>query len=412
MSRKHLCPYCGDAQASHIFLWWDACIDILLAKLPPPEYFFSFFVSTYLLERILNAATAISLFPLQTFGLVRFHTTLSDSTSPRIRALWRAATERGYVMEQASIFGIRSELCRVAIKDSAHKMRWSYFSMLPNIFPAEFVPTADIDNKQIFTRLLTSAGIPTPRGGAFLRMAPAMRFFHTLNAPAIVKPQKGSRARHTTIAIRTPEALRAAIRKARAISPWVVVQEFIEGDLYRATCVGGMMVGVIRFIKPTVIADGTHTVRELLDMHNAHKKHPTMTDVKDDVLFAECLGRQSLTESSCPERGTTILLAEHSERPNGGYFVDCTDAIPYENKAIVERAARLLRSPVIGFDILSRDFTKPMSNEPFAFIEGNCAPFIELHDIPFEGKPRDVAAAVWELWEECRGHRKRHNREP
>lgn len=409
MSRKHPCPYCGDAQASHIFLWWDALTNTLLAKLPAPEYLFSLLISSRTLERLLDTTTAVALSPLNILGIVRFASSPLESTSPRTRALWKAATERGYTMEQVIVFRKPSEVCRVKRNDT---QRWSYFSMLPNLFPDKLIPTADIDDKQIFTRLLASAGIPVPRGEAFLRVTPAVRFFHTLKTPVIVKPRMGSRARHTTLDIRTPEALHKALRRARLISPWVVIQEFIHGDLYRATCVGGKLIGVVHFIKPSIVADGIHTVKELLAIHNAHKKHPTMTDVKNDTIFHECLRRQGLTEMSRPKHGTAILLAEHSERPNGGYFVDCTGEIPAENKDLIERAAQLTRAPIVGFDILSRDLTISRHEEPFTFIEGNRAPFIELHDIPYEGTPRDVASAVWDLWEQCRRKDKRHEQEP
>jgi cyanophycin synthetase len=158
------------------------------------------------------------------------------------------------------------------------------------------------------------------------------------------------------------------------------------------------LIGVVEFIKPSIIADGVMTVGQLLAYHNEHKKFDTITPVKNDAWFVDAIHHQGLTVHSIPEKGRVILLSEHSERPNGGYFIDITDTIPEENKQIIEHAARTTELDVIGFDIISMDLRLPHSTEPFVFIEGNSLPFIELHMEVYEGTPRDTPAAVWGLW--------------
>lgn len=406
MSRKHPCSYCGDAQASHVFLWWDALINTLLAKLPAPEYLFSFLISSRMLGWLLDTTTAVALSPLRMLGVIRFFSTPSKSTSPRTRALWDEARRRGYRMEQAFVFGMPSGLCRV------YTHEWHYFNTLPDILSRSYLAAGNIDDKDVFKSALMRDSLPVPEGASFLRIRPALRFFRARGSAVIVKPRFGSRARHTSLDIRDEQTFVHAMHRAFQISPWCMVEEFIPGDLYRATCVGGRLIGVVHFIKPAIAADGEHTVRELLDMHNAQKKHPNMTDVRADRPFSECLERQGLTAGDRPERGRIILLAEHSERPNGGYFVDCTDEIPRENRELIERAARAAHVPVVGLDIISRDIRRPHTVERMVFIEGNRAPFIELHEIPYEGTPRNVAAALWDLWEESRRKDKRHEHEP
>jgi D-alanine-D-alanine ligase-like ATP-grasp enzyme len=390
------CIYCGAAQYPHAFLWTDALIGAALSKLPQLEYALSF-LSPATILRIFDIAIIISLLPLRTFRVLRFEPEPSPETSARTRAFWDEARRRGITMEQASLLGRRSEVCRVRTRG-----RWTYFTSIPDIVTAEYTPVGNVDDKSYFKSILQKENLPYARGSSFFTRRRARAHFQAARKPVIVKPRFGSRARHTSLDIRDAATFQRAMDRAFQISPWCMVEDFIPGDLYRATCVGGKVIGVVHFIKPTIEADGVHTARELLAIHNTTKKHPNLTDVRADALFLECLERQGLTMDSVPERGRVVLLAEHSERPNGGYFIDCTDAIPTDTITLIERAARATRSPLIGFDIISRDLRKPHVQEPLSFIEANRAPFIELHDIPYEGTPRSVAAAHWDLWEESR----------
>ena len=287
-----------------------------------------------------------------------------------------------------------TELCRVPREGGFH-----YFSSMPDITSFAYIPDASIDDKASFISLFEAHTLPVPRSNFFLTKKSGLRFFKTLQRPAVVKPRMGSRARHTTLDIRSESDFMDAAQNAKRISPWYMVQAFIPGDLYRATCVGGAVAGIVHFIKPEIEADGVLSARELLAKHNASKRFPNLTDVKDDELFRACLKRQSLAPHSIPARGVQVLLAEHSERPNGGYFVDCTESIPPQNIALIENAAHVAKVAVVGFDIISHDLTVAHTDESMAFIEANSLPFIELHAIPYEGKPRNVAAAIWDLWE-------------
>lgn len=390
------CIYCGAAQHPHAFLWIDAFINAGLSKLPAPEKLLSSFPPRTILG-IFDSALLIAIAPLRFTGLLRFAAEPSETTTARTRSLWDEAKKRGHRLEQAVIFGIRSELCRIQTDG-----RWTYFSSVPDIITPQYTPRGNVDDKSYFKSLLARKALPYAQGHSFFTHKAALDYFKSSSNSVIVKPRFGSRARHTSLDIRDQKTFARAIDRAFQISPWCMVEEFIPGDLYRATCVGGTVIGIVHFIKPSIEADGIHSARELLDIHNARKKHSTLTDVKADRLFTECLERQGLRADSVPEKGQNILLAEHSERPNGGYFVDCTDAIPCENIILIERAARATRSPLVGFDIISRDLTLPHTDEALTFIEANRAPFIELHDIPYEGTPRSVAAALWDLWEESR----------
>lgn len=173
--------------------------------------------------------------------------------------------------------------------------------------------------------------------------------------------------------------LTTAFSCARALCYFIIVEQFIPGYVYRATCIDKKIVAVLKFIRPTITADGVLNIHELVEHHNTHKKYDNITPVKINELLMDCLSHQGFTLESIPSKDTIVTLTEHSERPNGGYFVDVTDSIPEENRQIIEKAAMLSRLDVIGFDIISKDLSKVHSKEPLTIIEGNSLPFIELH---------------------------------
>ena len=73
---------------------------------------------------------------------------------------------------------------------------------------------------------------------------------------------------HTMIHINTEEGLMVGFKKAKKLSPLVVIEEELRGYLFRGTLIGGKLVGVVKRDQPEVKGDGVHTLHELLDEEN------------------------------------------------------------------------------------------------------------------------------------------------
>ena len=65
---------------------------------------------------------------------------------------------------------------------------------------------------------------------------------------------------------------------------------------------------------------------------------------------------------------------------------------------IFERAAQAVDLAVVGFDSIIPDPTKPAETQKWGIIECNTLPFIDLHYDALEGKPRNIAGMIWDLW--------------
>jgi cyanophycin synthetase len=63
-----------------------------------------------------------------------------------------------------------------------------------------------------------------------------------------------------------------------------------------------------------------------------------------------------------------------------------------------EKAALVTGLSIAGFDSIIPDPTMDAYSQKWGIIECNTLPFIDLHYYALEGKPRNIAGMVWDLW--------------
>ena len=391
------CVYCNSAPVSHASHFFSTSIELFFSDLARPFHLtmgvpaFLDRFAVWLLE-VLGECLAL-------VHVISYKADITTATTERMRSALDEAQKRHIPVEVMHVFGKPIEVFRALLqkKGSGH-YEWFYFESLPLRSKRDPKAATWVDDKRLFNKHFTAAGLPVAKSIVVRSLSGARAAFAKLGAPVITKPRSGSRARHTTVHIHTEADLIAGYKKAKQLCYYVLVEQCIPGNVYRATCVGGKVIGILELVKPRMIADGEKTLAELLTYHNAHKKLASLTDVRDNAWFRESIAHQGFTIDSVPSKGTEILFMEHSERYNGGYFVDVTDDVPSENIALIEKGAQFCGLDLIGFDIMSRDLTKSVTVEPLTFIEGNTLPFVEIHLAPYEGKPRDPLAALWDLW--------------
>jgi glutamate--cysteine ligase len=157
------------------------------------------------------------------------------------------------------------------------------------------------------------------------------------------------------------------------------------------------MEGFLHMLPARVTGDGVHTIAELI----AHKNATRPERVAEIVLSTEHLAylqRSGLTPERVLDEGTTIDLSRRTGRFEGGATQELRDVIHPKLRSYVEQAARALRAPIVGFDIIIPDPLSDPDTQRWGFLEANSLPYIDLHYFPLEGKPSNVAAAVWNLW--------------
>lgn len=395
--KKPTCPDCGNAPVNHFIektnIYVHYLLDPINMKMDAGWRWMEPVLGPFLTNHLLPAM-------LRLFVVLHIGTRANDPdehTGGRAKVFWEEAKRRGIDMWEFRLFNIGREVF-VATWKGQHRA----FDGLPRPGVRSSPSLMWMDNKGIMRDRFTAAGIPVARGGVSGTWRKTKKIFETLEKPVIIKPNLGSRSRHTTTHIDTVEELKRAYELAKQLSHWVVIEEEHKGLVYRATVVDGKLEGVLRREPPCVYGDGIHTISELIEIENQNpmRKGPIFHEIHiSDLTHAE-LEKQHLTLSDIPEQGKLVTLAQKASRGLGGGATDVTDETHPDNKVLFEYVAEVLQDPLVGIDFMIDDISKSWKTEKRSgVIECNSLPFIDLHLFPLRGKPRNISAALWDaIW--------------
>jgi cyanophycin synthetase len=304
--------------------------------------------------------------------------------------LWEEAARRGIVMREFRPFGLARDIFFASYGGDTR-----VFDGLPRPRLAHEAALKWMDDKGIILKKFRKAGIPMPRGESCRTFAQAKWAFASVGGPVVVKPNLGSRSRHTYTHITDAAALRRAFYKAKELSPVVVVEEELPGFVFRVTLVGGKIAGIMRREPPHIIGDGKHTVGALIEEENKNpKRHgPIFHTLQVDEAM---LAAQKLSLGSIPKKGAMVILHPKVSRSFGASTTEMTDVHP-DNEMLFLKIAKTLDDPLVGVDFMMPDMSRSWREQACGVIECNSLPFIDLHHYPLEGPARNVAGMVWDL---------------
>src|SRR3989344_1111675 len=398
-TEKITCPDCGNAPTNHTVSKLIILVDWTLSSVT------SMFNRLWrVFERLTGPFIYNTLTPAiyRVFAKARLGTIVhapDDKTSSRSLCLWQEAKRRDIDMWEFRLFGLSRELF-VAKWPNRKGGREISFDGLPMPVGTSPAALSWMDDKGKLHERFGKVGIPMAEGGAVSNLTEAKNTFEKLRKPVITKPNIGSRSRHTTTHIKDLATLESAYKSAKQLSPWVIVEEELLGVVYRATVIGGEVIGVLRKDLPQVEGDGTRTMRELIDIENSKpaRRGPIFHGTPESPELDAELQRQGLTQASIPLKGDLVFLSQKTSRGLGGGATDVTDTTHPNNNALFEQVARELDYPVVGIDFIIGDISRSWKEQPRSgLIECNSMPFIDVHVFPLAGKPRNTPGALWEL---------------
>lgn len=386
--KKERCLYCGNNPTNHTRSF---IMQTVAVPLSPVVRILSLF-DIPLFRKLTKIILTPYLHLFRILGLLKLNNDSSKAFTERSEVIWNEAKQRGITMQQFVILDKPIEQYRAKINNS-----WQYFESLP-IPP--YLPQLSyswMDDKWLLKKKLLDAQIPVPKGARVSSLKQALKVFETLHKPVITKPSLGSRGRHTTTFIHTKEELTEGFNIAQKLSLFVVVEEMLMGSVYRATYVGGEIVGILRGDPPRITGNGIQTVQELIDKKN-REKDSRVKDVVVTKKTVEFLSRLGYRLDSILEKDKTIDLSEKIGTSYGGFAAEDSPRTHPKTLEYLKRAGDLLNAPVIGFDFIIPDIEADPDSQHWGIIEANSLPFINLHHFPLEGPSINVAGKVWDLW--------------
>jgi len=386
---KH-CKDCEPAQEIHTI----AYLSVVLGWIDEPFFDLMEKLFKNTAERIADKIT-LPFFNLMVFlKLGYFSLKPDDKDTWRTKCFWDEASRRGIKMKEFHLGPIRDGFV------AEYKNKIITFDGLPRPGLKESPALKWMDNKGIMKEKFKKEGLPVAEGGVAWNKKGALKIFNRLQKSVITKPNLGSRSRHTMIHINTPEDLIIGFKKAKKLSPLVVIEEELRGYLFRGTLIGGKLVGVVKRDQPEVTGDGIHTLRELMEDENKRPEragpifHKIVVDKETEIE----LKRENITMNDIPSKNKVITFSQKTSRGCGGTTTEVTEITHPENIKMLEHVAKFLDDPLIGVDFIIEDITKSWQEEQHCgIIECNSLPFIDLHHYPLFGKPNNIAEKLWDL---------------
>jgi cyanophycin synthetase len=136
-------------------------------------------------------------------------------------------------------------------------------------------------------------GIPVPDGGVVRTAEDAVATANRIGYPVVLKPLDGNHGRGVCINLTSDDVVRACYPVAASESRdgTVIVERFITGKDYRILVINKRVVAVAERVPAHVVGDGTHAVRDLIEVTNAdprrgvgHEKILTRIPINSQTL--------------------------------------------------------------------------------------------------------------------------------
>jgi cyanophycin synthetase len=249
-------------------------------------------------------------------------------------------------------------------------------------------------DKELTRQLLYSVGVPMPRGRAAASREDAWAAAQELGMPVVVKPQDANHGRGVSIRLENRPAVEAAFDIASREGSGVLVERFVSGTQYRVLVVADQAVAASGGEAEQVLADGVHSVEQLVAQANRDPKRGEdsalpLTPLILDEISIELLHHQDLEKTSIPAAGRAVLIHH-----NGDLTVDVTERMHPDVAASCVVAAQAVGLDVAGIDLIAEDIGRPLEEQDGAIIEVNASPGLVMHLKPLVGKPRPVGEAI------------------
>ncbi len=257
-------------------------------------------------------------------------------------------------------------------------------------------------DKELTKKLLHAAGVAVPFGRPVDDEDDAWAAAQEIGLPVVVKPQDGNQGKGISVNLTTEEQVRKAYQVAVSFFDDIMVEKYLPGHDWRFLVIVDKLIAAARRDPPLVVGDGTHTVRELVEIGNSDPRrsdgHATsLTKIRFDEIAKARLAEQGYNADSIPPRGVRVILRNNANLSTGGTATDVTDDVHPELAAAAIAAAQTVGLDIAGIDVVCDTIHKPLEAQGGGIVEVNAAPGLRMHLDPSFGKGRDVGKAIVDM---------------
>ena len=285
-------------------------------------------------------------------------------------SIWRDAAKR-FDAEMTVLSGDIVEVVR-----EGYRVRF-----LQNDTPLDDYVTLKVAaDKPLTYRLMQDEGIATAPFAVFSldNIEKGLRFLDETEGDCIVKPAQGWGGVGVTTGIKAHAQLATAAAAASVYGGEIIVQKQVYGDCYRIVFLNGKLLDAVVRRSPSVMADGTRTVSQLVEQLNQRRleqgSNLSQALLSTDLDMKSTLTQQGLSLASQPSKGTVVRLKTVI---NDNCATENATATGMLCESIIRdcaAAAEVVGVHLAGVDIITPDPTVPLKEAGGAVIEVNTAP--------------------------------------
>lgn len=264
--------------------------------------------------------------------------------------------------------------------------------------------SADIaSNKQLTKLILKDNQIPVPVGKVVYSEIYAKVAADEIGRPVVIKPYDGNQGKGVHLNLESDEQILSAFKEASKYSNKIIVEQFIKGKDYRILVIGDKVRVVSERLPALVVGDGINSIEKLVEITNQdenrgeHHEKP-LTKIKLDEAVLNVLSKKGFDKNYIPSAGEKVVLRENANLSTGGTAIDCTDIIHPDNQDVAVRAAKAIGIDIAGIDVVIEDIAQSIHTSGGVVVEVNAAPGIRMHLFPSQGKPRNVAKDIVDMF--------------
>lgn len=206
----------------------------------------------------------------------------------------------------------------------------------------------------------------------------------------VVKPVDSSLSQGLSMNITNHEGLRDAIGYARQTSSKILIQEQVEGEEVRFVALNSKVIATLLRRTPRVVGDGHSTIADLIKAENEVRRGLRFKYLSYPELTSKIIGRTFIESDDVPEEGETVELSHSTMIRKGCSVYNIYSQIHESYIDVVEDIVKKIAVKFIVVDMFIKDFTKPVRDNNYWFIEFNSAPVLKLFYGCRDGKMVDI----------------------
>lgn len=197
--------------------------------------------------------------------------------------------------------------------------------------------------------------------------------------PVIVKPTNGTFGLDVHINIENDKELQNALNELKNSKfNRFMMEEYIEGDVYRIFVFKNKIIDIVKREKPYVIGNGNCNLKTLIEKRNDKLIQKGLFPTNN--ISSKYLAIQGVNMNSIIPNQKKIYISQVINMHNGAPIqrIDL-NKVPEINQKLFIEVGKVLKINCYGLDYISKDITQPFNEDKNVILEVNGTPDTEIH---------------------------------